>query len=225
MNILEKMIAQVSFRAGRNYRKLKSKNIIARYLRDNNVIKINLGCGANPFKGWLNCDLDPVPGVCFVDCREKLPFPDKAVDYIYSEHLIEHFSLSECINFLKESYRILKASGRIRLATPNLESFLDMYKGSSDSKIYLGWYKNRKRADEPLSLVNCINSIFYEHGHKFIYDYDYLKRLMEDCQFKEVQRCEIHKSSDTAFNDLEQHGKVIGDTINEIESLAVEAGK
>lgn len=206
-------------------RRIKSKKIIAEYFINNNTVKINFGCGANPLAGWLNCDSDPLPGVCYVNCAGKLPFSGSCADYIYSEHLIEHLRLNEFIAFLKECYRVLKTSGKIRLVTPNLKAFLDMYKGNADSDIYLQWYAKRKMPDMPFSSVNCLNSMFYEHGHKFIYDYDYLEKLMSHCGFKEVQQCEIQKSREPVFDNLGRHGKTIGDGINAIESLAVEAVK
>ncbi len=195
------------------------------YFKNNAVIKINFGCGGNALEGWLNCDLYPGPKICYVNCTKKLPFDNSSVDYIYTEHMIEHMSLNQAIDFLKESWRILKPFGRSRVVTPNLKAFFDLYNGASDQEMYLRWYKNRKNLISPILFTNCINSIFYEHGHEFIYDYDYLKELMKYCGFKKVQLCKIQKSSDPVFQNLESHGKVIGEKINEIESLVIEATK
>ncbi len=226
MNILKRIIRRINFGIRYRYRRIRSKKLITGYFRNNKVVKINLGCGRNLLTGWINCDFYPQPGACYIDCRKRLPFNDECADYIYSEHMIEHLNLEECINLLKESYRILKPSGRIRLATPDLESFINMYKGSPDCGVYLSsYYRKCKNPVQSISMVDCINNIFLEHGHKFIYDYQYLKRLLEYCRFRDVERYEVLKSHDPMLVNLEGHGNVIGLEINKIESLVVEAVK
>lgn len=207
------------------YRRIASPFQLTKYLQRNNIIKINLGCGTNLLEGWLNCDIAPLQGACFLDCSKKLPFSDNTVDYIYSEHTIEHLTLMEAVGFLKECARILKTSGRIRISTPNFRSFIEMYHGNEKTAEYLKWFKDRNKLDIPVTILNCINSMCAEHGHKFIYDDHYLKAILEYCGFKEIKRCEIHKSDDPVFHHLEHHGEVVGDGINEIESLVVEAIK
>ena len=73
-------------------------------------IKLNLGSGARPEKGWVNVDIVDLPEVDVVHDLTKFPWPfeDNSVDQIKSEHLIEHFDGLTFIKFMDECYRILK---------------------------------------------------------------------------------------------------------------------
>lgn len=205
--------------------RIMSSYLIDKYFKESKIIKMNFGCGMNLLDGWLNLDMFPLNRrVCYINCAQRLPFCDNKVNYIYTEHLIEHLSLNQFINFIKESYRILRIGGKIRIVTPDLEFFIKMY-NSPETNLYLGWYEKRKLLNIPSSFVNCINSIFYEHNHRFIYDYTYLSKLLTFSGFKEVLRYEIGKSATPIFNGLERHGRIIGEEINSIESMAIEAIK
>jgi len=73
-------------------------------------IKLNLGSGARPEKGWVNVDIVDLPEVDVVHDLTKFPWPweDNSVDEIKSEHLIEHFDGPTFMKFMDECYRILK---------------------------------------------------------------------------------------------------------------------
>jgi predicted SAM-dependent methyltransferase len=50
---------------------------------------------------------------------KPLPLESNVAEIVYSSHTIEHISDDAVINMLKESYRILKPGGCIRLTTPD----------------------------------------------------------------------------------------------------------
>ena len=58
------------------------------------MIKLHLGCGRNLLDGWINTDFNIAKfrGSDFLDVTEKFPYDDNSVDYIFSEHMIEHIS-------------------------------------------------------------------------------------------------------------------------------------
>ena len=62
-----------------------------------------------------------------MDAGEPFPILDNTIDYVYSEHLFEHLTYKQAKNMLKESYRVLKENGVIRIATPNLQFLIDLY--------------------------------------------------------------------------------------------------
>lgn len=81
-------------------------------------IKVNLGCGEEYKKGWINVDIDKTAKADkYCDFNEKLPFENESVDYILCEQVIEH--LDKPIQFLCECHRILKTEGVLRLLFPN----------------------------------------------------------------------------------------------------------
>ncbi len=120
-------------------------------------VKVNLGSGFIGLNDWINYDNSVVarfgryrcvtkvlvalnllpagylditwPPITLHDCRKGLPLPDNSVDFIYSSHFLEHLYRHEVVAILKECYRVLKPSGRIRVVLPDLDTFVAMYQG------------------------------------------------------------------------------------------------
>ena len=98
---------------------------IAQYLADEDSPRLNLGCGFNPISGWLNCDL--ISGDVYVDLNRPLPFAPGSFEYVFSEHLIEHFHEKESLRLLFEMRRVLRTGGVVRMATPDLSDLVEIY--------------------------------------------------------------------------------------------------
>jgi len=81
-------------------------------------VKINLGCGKDIRKGWINVDKLELPGVDIVHDLNKFPypFPDNFADYILMNHILEH--LDDVIAVMEEIYRILKPKAIVEIAVP-----------------------------------------------------------------------------------------------------------
>lgn len=89
---------------------------------------LNLGCGTRFHHDWTNLDFKPVsPFVQRCDLRQGIPFPDRHFDAVYHSHLLEHFPKSVAPRFLAECHRVLKPSGIIRIAVPDLEKMATVY--------------------------------------------------------------------------------------------------
>ena len=70
-------------------------------------MRLNLGCGNNHIKGWLNVDIRPGPAVDFVcDLTKKLVWQDDSVDEIYMSHVLEH--IQNPLPLMQELYRVAK---------------------------------------------------------------------------------------------------------------------
>lgn len=102
---------------------------------------LNLGCGARHHPDWVNVDFtDHSPGVLAHDLNTPLPFPDAFFDTVYHSHVLEHLPRASASNFLAECYRVLKPSGVIRVAVPDLEclarNYLELLDGAlADDRI------------------------------------------------------------------------------------------
>src|ERR1700751_4968643 len=71
---------------------------------------VHIGSGPNLLAGWINVDLNPVPGLDFaLDVRRGLPFEN--VSLLFAEHFLEHLTLEEGLAFLRECRRVLKPNG------------------------------------------------------------------------------------------------------------------
>ena len=83
-----------------------------------NKIKINLGCGKDIRKGWINVDKVKLEGIDVVHDLNKFPYPfdDSYADYILLKHVLEH--LDDVVAVMNECHRILKPSGKLEIIVP-----------------------------------------------------------------------------------------------------------
>jgi SAM-dependent methyltransferase len=84
-----------------------------------NPVKLNMGCGRDYRRGWINLDL---PTNKKADVRHDLnkfpyPFKDSSIDIIYMSHVLEH--LQDPIGVLNELYRILSKHGLLVVRVPH----------------------------------------------------------------------------------------------------------
>jgi SAM-dependent methyltransferase len=81
--------------------------------------KLNLGCGADIRKGYVNLDFVNQPGVDVVYDMNKFPWPfkDNEFDEVYCSHVLEHVDNLEKV--MKEIKRICRNSARIIIRTPH----------------------------------------------------------------------------------------------------------
>jgi predicted SAM-dependent methyltransferase len=205
------------------------------YIKSHEVRKLHVGCGGNYLETWLNSDLIPDNDtIVKLDAAKPFPLPLSSFDFIYSEHLIEHLSFVQQLNFLTESYRILKPGGKIRIATPDFD-FLAQLAGNKRTDFqneYLKWnfqtflkYIPPQLMDAANLDVYVINNYFRDWGHQLIHNKSSLKNLLEYCGFTVSGFHKVGESPDAVFSGIEKHGKMITDTYNEYETMVVEAVK
>ena len=99
-----------------------------------NEIKLNLGCGGRPLKGYVNVDMDSAeqlsaryPGTDFSAFEIKahdifaLPYKDGTVDEVRADSLVEHLPFRDEPRFFHEVKRVLKKGGFLYFETPDFE--------------------------------------------------------------------------------------------------------
>ena len=208
------------------------KRQIADYLHTCMVLKLQIGCGGNQLAGWLNTDFSISrckEGAMYLDAGERFPLPDASMDFIFSEHLFEHLNYAQAVNMLKESYRVLKPSGVIRIATPNFNFLKGLYIAPEKPihKRYLEWSANGGGGGNPIPAtpVYVINKFHTSWGHQIIYDDETLSNLLVDCGFKNVSLCKMGESSHEELKGVERHGDVIPTDFCQLETMVLEAEK
>ena len=200
---------------------------IRRYLQSTSEPKLQIGFGGNPIQGWFNT------GISFVECwhgnyldaGKPFLFPDSSLNYIFSEHLFEHLTYQQGLNMLKESYRILKPGGVIRIATPDLRFLLGLYQ-EPEKPLHKDYMKySVKDLGMPPTPVYVISRFHTSWGHQVIYDKETLAGLLEQVGFKDVCMCEVSNSRHQALNGVEAHFKFLPPEYNELETMVIEASK
>lgn len=202
------------------------------------VVKINLGCGLTVAKGWINVDgslnalIASFPRFLhrivyrftgannYYSCDEYcslladhqfvhhdlaygIPIEDKSANFVYSSHFLEHLRKDEAINLLSESYRVLKNGGTIRISVPDLEHAIKLYECGKKEKMLESYF-----------FVDDKGSDFSRH--KYMYDFELLKKKLEDAGFKRVIRCSYQEGMTPDLDVLDNRPE---------DSLYVEAVK
>jgi SAM-dependent methyltransferase len=72
--------------------------------------------------------------IFYLNAIKKWPFENDSVDIIYSSHLIDCFTQAEVFHFFKETYRVLKPGGEIRLIGMNLALEVQIYLQQNDAQ-------------------------------------------------------------------------------------------
>jgi len=125
--------------------------------RNSEIKKLNVGCGNDIKKGWINLDFHDKQGANVVfDLNEiyknkKLPFKKDFFDYVYCSHVLEDFSNPAPI--MDELFRVCKKGGKIEIRVPfetgtwlkidhkrgfSCFSFLDYFDRKTGNKVYYG---------------------------------------------------------------------------------------
>jgi predicted SAM-dependent methyltransferase len=205
----------------------RSRRVIAGYLATHTTRKLQIGAGHNPLPGWLCTDIAPVhPGIAYLDATQPFPLPDGSFDLVSSEHMIEHIPYGAGMFMLRECHRILKAGGRVRVATPDLQVLLALNTAQPAplQQRYLRWITERFLPGRACHPVFVINNAFRNWGHQFLYDAAILQAALETAGFVQVTRQPPGKSADAALQGLEVHGDHIGDQeLNSFETMVFEA--
>lgn len=90
-------------------------------------MKLEIGCGDKPRKGYLHLDVRNLAGVDIVGFAWDIPKEDSSFEEIFSRHSFEHYTYKEAIDSLKEFKRVLKEGGYIHLIMPNLDFHIIQY--------------------------------------------------------------------------------------------------
>lgn len=198
------------------------------YLKSHQARKLQIGAGPNILEGWLNTDEQPTSRrVIYLNAKKPFPFEDGTFDYVFSEHLIEHLTYNEGLSMLRESYRVLKPGGRIRIATPDLETLIGLYtpEKSDLQQRYVHWIMDKFLSGIGVySEVFVINNAFRNWGHQFIYDRATLQSAMEEVGFIDITRYASGESDDEGLRGIESHGEAAGnEDMNRFETVVLEA--
>lgn len=217
--------------------KIGRQKKIKEYIKKNKVKKLQIGCGLNMTKDWLNTDIYPTnKQIAYLNASEKFPLENNSFDYVYSEHVFEHLKFNIANNYLKESFRILKKGGKIRIAMPNIHFLMNIMKNPDLDlhKKYITYTINnvlpeikeqfKNKAPEQLATF-VVNNFFRDWEHEIIYDFKTISLILEHHGFSEIKKMNISESDDTHLKNMERHGTIISPEFNELETMVIEAVK
>jgi predicted SAM-dependent methyltransferase len=208
--------------------KERSPAIIAAYMRDEPVKRLQIGAGSSRRPGWLNTDIEPGDGLAYLDATKRFPFEDGTLHYVFSEHVIEHLTYDEGKFMIAEAYRVLAPGGKMRISTPDLTQFLRLFdkNPSDEARAYIvGKMKWHQWPDEPNQAAIILNLQMSSWGHKFMYDAQTLGSALTRVGFRNVQSFELNVSDDEHLRDLEERDGGVNERWNEYETMSIEVEK
>lgn len=173
---------------------------------------IHLGCGSRLINGWINVDhntisernikLDRPPPKFDIDLKcdalKPLPFDENSIDYIYNEHFFEHFSYMDGKKMVNDWYRILKPNGILRMAMPSIEETIRVY---NDKELFDDI--RTKLNDKTRTRGIFINKVFRSFGHRFLYDKETLRVLLEESKLTDIKFLQVGESQHKPLSNLE----------------------
>jgi predicted SAM-dependent methyltransferase len=189
------------------------------------VVKVNLGCGLSVAEGWINIDgslnalVSALPGIfkkaayLFSGVRDYysyeqyrsilngnkfihhnlvygIPLVDNCSDFIFSSHFLEHLPKNTGLFFIREVFRVLKPGGRVRIVVPDLEYALGLYDNGLKNKMLDDFF-----------FVDHRGSHFARH--KYMYDFELLKQLLESAGFTDATKCEYRNGKTPDIAELD----------------------
>lgn len=156
--------------------------------------RLHIGCGPQRMEGWVNVDNQPYHGVdAVLDVTLGLPFEN--VEMVFAEHFIEHLSLDDARNFLRECRRVLAPDGILRLSTPNLDWVWSTHYHPGQ------WESDMQAMNECFSL----NRAFRGWGHQFLFNRQTLGATLHDVGFSTLAWYRYGESAHDALRGIERH--------------------
>jgi predicted SAM-dependent methyltransferase len=145
---------------------------------------LEIGAGKSKKEGFFSLDLDFTSDFPF-DLRVGMPFSDNSIDFIYAEHVLEHFQYEEVMLVLLECKRVMRNGGVFKISVPDARIYLKGYScpGNFNTKKFCTF-------DAGLDLdvaINIVNYMCYMSGHhRFMFDEDSLAQILRSVGFSNV---------------------------------------
>jgi SAM-dependent methyltransferase len=161
------------------------------------LVQLHLGCGRRQLPGFVHVDLADYPHIDHRTSIDDLPmFGDGSVDLIYSSHALEYFDPVEARAAIGEWARVLRLGGVLRLAVPDFQSLIEVYRRTGKLESILGPLFGRMEISGPSG-----PQVLY---HRTTYDYASLERLCLEGGFSTVRRYDWRETIHKDFDDFSQ---------------------
>jgi len=116
-------------------------------------IKVVIGAGPTKFPGWFQTDKEILDVTNPSDWREL--FEPASIDFLLSEHMLEHLTEQDAHAALSECYRYLKPTGLFRIAVPD---------GNRRDEVYLAEASPPKDGHQVLYNVDTLSTALHNVG-------------------------------------------------------------
>ena len=145
---------------------------------DDQLVRLNIGCGGEPLPGYINIDSDDLnalraryPSKNFDENLKihqcdifNMPYDDASVDEVRADSFIEHLSFIEEPKFFNEVVRILRDGGMFNFSTTNFEEIIKLWVSADDE-----WKDFFRSDDEAIAQEHWFGQNSYSSKNRWGY--------------------------------------------------------
>lgn len=134
-----------------------------------------------------------------------LQVKENEAELVYCSHVLEHLSLTELRQSLRNVYRYLKPGGIFRFVLPDLEELAAQYLQGDDPSACSRFMEETMLGREvrPRGIGSFLRDWLGGARHLWMWDYKGLKAELEKAGFVGIRRVSYGDSGIAAFDDVE----------------------
>lgn len=162
---------------------------------------LDVGTSSAHLSGWLSLDIDPDEQSLRLDASKPWPLPDDCARAVRAEHMIEHLSWDEAGLCIGEMARVLEPGGLCRICTPDLEGIARAYLAREPHVLDV----HREHGYDAPTWAHMPNNYLRMWGHKFVFDLESLRFLLERAGFEMIERAAFNRSRHELLDGTDSH--------------------
>jgi len=189
-------------------------------------VYVQYGAGLCGPAAWMNFDISPTlrlqrlplvgrlftsvgprfpESVRYGDIVTGLPLKWDLCDAMYCSHVLEHLSLHDLRQALRNTFRHLKPGKRFRFVVPDLEQLAADYLADQSPGAAITFMEDSYlgKATRPRGVAGLLRQSWGNSSHLWMWDYKSLAKELKDVGFQGVRRAEFGDSGDTMFDAVE----------------------
>lgn len=148
-------------------------------------MKLNLGCGRQRLEGFVNVDLRGSDQDVDLSVF-PWPWASSSISEILASHVLEHLEKDAAYRFIKECWRVLSPGGKLHIAVPDMDKFIDAHLSGDFSPLNGYHWTNLNHlcgGDETEKDP--------AQKHRYMYNFETLWFMCDDAPFQETIRREM----------------------------------
>lgn len=115
----------------------------------------------------------------YLDVTKRFPYADGSIDCVFSSHLLEHLYPDQAALCIAEVYRVLKVSGIVRVAVPDLDQIVSSYKPQHPEEFLEDIFEAKQKREK--------------NKHHWHYNEISLSQVLSKTGFREINRCQFQQ--------------------------------
>ncbi len=199
-----------------------------------NKTYLQYGCGWSAPAGWRNFDASPTlrferlpiigrlwtrnasrfpDNAEYGDIINGLPIPEASCNAVYCSHILEHLSLNDLRQALRNTCQLLKPGGCFRLVVPDLQQAIEQYSNELQSNqaaiAAINFMQNTDLGlvHRPRGLSGLFKQWLGNSLHLWMWDFDSLQAELQAAGFCQIRRAEFGDSSNPCFTEVEDDSR------------------